>query len=259
VRTRLGIALSLSLVGTLLMVGVPVGAGADADGPMPVPPVVPTTTTTVPTTTVPTTTAPPVDAEPVDTEPVDAAPVDAAPAEARSGDRIDGPVRADRTAERSASQFELATPPAPPTTQPPLWVLPPNSGEGRRIVYSKTNQWVWTVEADGRISKHHAVSGRRTWNQPLPGEYRVFSRSAYTCNINNPSVCWRYMVRFTVGPGGDNIGFHEIPTNTQTGNRLQGDWQLGQALSAGCIRQATPDALYIWNWAPVGTKVVVLP
>jgi lipoprotein-anchoring transpeptidase ErfK/SrfK len=117
---------------------------------------------------------------------------------------------------------------------------------------------VWTVEADGTVSKTHLVSGRRTWNQPTPGTYSVFSRSSYTCNIKNPDICWRYMVRFTKGPGGDNIGFHEIPRNIRTGASLQSVSQLGQALSSGCVRQATPDAQYIWGWAPVGTKVVVL-
>jgi lipoprotein-anchoring transpeptidase ErfK/SrfK len=183
----------------------------------------------------------------------------------RSVDFVE-PGRATAPAERSGEAIQLTEPPPAPTTTttttttlPPLDQLPPNSGQGRRIVYSKTNQWVWLVTGDEVVEKKHAVSGRRTWNQPLPGEYSVFSRSQYTCNIKNPSLCWRYMVRFTVGPDGDNIGFHEIPTDTSTGNTVQADWQLGQPLSAGCIRQATPDALYVWNWAPVGTKVVVLP
>jgi lipoprotein-anchoring transpeptidase ErfK/SrfK len=173
---------------------------------------------------------------------------------------------AESPAERAGEAIQLTEPPPAPTTTttttttlPPLDQLPANSGIGRRIVYSKSNQWVWLVTGDDVVEKKHAVSGRRTWNQPLPGEYSVFSRSQYTCNIKNPSLCWRYMVRFTVGPEGDNIGFHEIPTDTSTGNAVQGEWQLGQPLSAGCIRQATPDALYVWNWAPVGTKVVVLP
>ena len=143
------------------------------------------------------------------------------------------------------------------TTVPPALQLPPGSGEGRRVVYSKSRQRVWTVEADGTVSKTHLVSGRLTWNQPRPGTYSVFSRSGYTCNINNPHICWRYMVRFTRGPDGDNIGFHEIPTNLKTGYKLQSTRQLGQALSGGCVRQAPSDARYMWNWAPIGTKVVV--
>ena len=150
-------------------------------------------------------------------------------------------------------------PPPPTTTLPPELRLPPDSGSGRRVVYSKTEMRVWTVEADGRISKSHLVSGRRAWDGPLAGTYEVWSRSKYTCNLDKPYLCWMYMVRFAVGPAGGNIGFHEIPTDTTTGERLQTESQLGQALSGGCVRQTTSDAIYMWNWAPIGTKVVVLP
>lgn len=177
-------------------------------------------------------------------------------------------------ASRLGNDFQATdTLPAPPRPD----ALPENSGEGRRIVYSKTMQRVWTVEADGTVSRTYAVSGRRTWNQPTPnnlsatGEpefryyanppayYRVASRSAHTCNITKPHICWRFMVRFTKGPDQDNIGFHEIPTDTRTGRLLQTEAQLGAALSNGCVRQAAPDAQHVWNWAPIGTKVVVLP
>ena len=176
-----------------------------------------TTTTTSTTTTSTTTTSPPLVVE-----------LPGAPAQV--------------TPQRGTQVQVTDTQPPPPTTTtlPPSWVLPANSGQGRRVVYSKTHMRVWTVEADGTVSKTHLVSGRRTWNQPLPGTYSVFSRSSYTCNLKNPEICWRYMVRFTKGPGGDNIGFHEIPTNTRTGYKLQSVNQLGQALSAGCVRQATP-------------------
>ncbi len=152
-------------------------------------------------------------------------------------------------------------PPATTTTTttipPPTDELPANSGEGRRAVYSKSRQRTWTVEADGTVSRTYLVSGRLTWNQPSPGTYHVFSRSSFTCNIKNPSICWRMMVRFTVGPDGDNIGFHEIPK--VNGKPIQTEAQLGQPLSGGCVRQATPDAEHMWAWAPVGTTVVVLP
>jgi lipoprotein-anchoring transpeptidase ErfK/SrfK len=161
---------------------------------------------------------------------------------------------------RRGEPFQLTDtiPPPPTTTTLPPTALPANSGEGRRVVYSKPRQRVWTVESDGSVSKTHAVSGRLTWNQPPPGTYHVFSRSANTCNIKKPYLCWRYMIRFTVGPDGDNIGFHEIPIDTRTGRPVQDLSQLGSALSNGCVRQAPADALYMWNWAPVGTKVVVL-
>lgn len=174
-------------------------------------------------------------------------------------------------------------PPPPTTTTTTIpdpcasTALPANSGEGRRAVYWKRCQRVWLVEADGSVAKTHRVSGRLTWNQPTPNNpnnpvepafafyntsnvpafYRVASRSAFTCNIKNPAICWRFMVRFTKGGDeGDNIGFHEIPK--KNGVPVQSISQLGQPLSGGCIRQAPADAEYVWNWAWQHTKVVVL-
>ena len=133
--------------------------------------------------------------------------------------------------------------------------VPANSGSGRRVVYSKGRMRVWIIEADGTLVRTYLVSGR--YNQPNYGTYAVFSRSSYTCNINHPNVCMRWMVRFAKGPSGDNIGFHEIPRDN--GVPLQSNAQLGQALSSGCVRQSTADAMFMWGWANIGTKVVVVP
>lgn len=145
----------------------------------------------------------------------------------------------------------------PTTTTIPEWVLPANSGQGRRAVYSKSGQRVWAVDSNGTVLKTHRVSGKLKWCDPKIGTYSVFSRSRYTNSIQKPSVKWGYMIRFTKGCEGGNIGFHEIPN--EYGRPLQAIWQLGQPLSAGCIRQAESDAIWMWNWAGVGTKVVVLP
>jgi lipoprotein-anchoring transpeptidase ErfK/SrfK len=166
---------------------------------------------------------------------------------------------------RPGSTVQTKTPPPPPTTTTlppppptvPSWVLPANSGSGRRAVYSKSRQRVWAVDSDGTVLKTHLVSGRLKWCDPRVGEYRVFSRSRYTNNIQNPAIKWGYMVRFTKGCNGDNIGFHEIPK--KYGVPVQSISQLGTPLSAGCVRQAVPDAIWMWNWAWIGTKVVVLP
>ena len=98
------------------------------------------------------------------------------------------------------------------------------------------------------------MSGRL--HEPYAGTYYVYSRSQYTYSASDPSVRWRYMVRFAYGPDGGRIGFHEIPN--RNGVPLQSAEQLGLPLSHGCVRQSTADALWIWNWAPIGTKVVVL-
>jgi lipoprotein-anchoring transpeptidase ErfK/SrfK len=217
-------------------------------------PVAPVTETTAPETTAPETTSPETTSPDVtapETTSVDpAAPVSAA----QRGDRY---------------QLTATLPPPPPPTTTTTTTLPPPdptllplfSGTGRRLVYSLSAQRVWAVESNGEVVKTHLVSGKRAI--PYPGTYSVFSKSLYTRNIDNPNIKWMYMVRFTKGPGGDNIGFHEIPEecDPRTGRcwKLQTEAQLGRALSGGCIRQATPDAEWVYRWAPVGTKVVVLP
>ena len=126
---------------------------------------------------------------------------------------------------------------------------------GRRIVYSKFQQRVWLMEDNGYITNTHLVSGR--YDIPAFGVYHVYSKSLSTFATHNPSIIWNYMVRFAVGPQGGGIGLHEIPT--QYGRPVQTVEQLGQPLSGGCLRQAHDDAVLVWNWAPVGTTVVVVP
>jgi len=132
--------------------------------------------------------------------------------------------------------------------------LPAGSGEGRRVVYSKVRMRVWRVEADGSVSATYRVSGRIT--QPSAGTYEVWSRSPFTCAMLHPDICMRYMVRFAFAASGQNIGFHEIPA--RNGVPLQTADQLGLAQSGGCVRQATADAIEMWEWAQIGTKVVVV-
>ena len=149
------------------------------------------------------------------------------------------------------AEWQAAGSPAPSVELPPV---PANSGSGRRVVYSRAQQRVWAIEADGTVVKTHLVSGRLY--EPYAGTYSVYSRSMYTYSTENPNVKWRYMVRFAYGPGGGRIGFHEIPN--KNGVPMQAYSQLGQPLSGGCVRQTTADAIWMWDWAQLGTTVVVL-
>ena len=164
-------------------------------------------------------------------------------------------------ATRGSSIQETPTLAPPPTEEstttqveaPPDTGVPIASGAGRRVVYSKNQMRVWIVDATNVTIRTYRVSGR--FGQPTPGTYQVFSRSSYTCNIDHPNICMRFMVRFAHGPKGDNIGFHEIPK--ENGVPIESDAQLGQALSGGCVRQATADAMFMWDFAGIGTTVVV--
>jgi hypothetical protein len=131
--------------------------------------------------------------------------------------------------------------------------VPPGSGSGRRIVYSNTAQRVWLVEADERVLSTYAVSGRR--NVPPAGTYAVFSKSR-TAYAGHDGITMRNMVRFTRGQR-LAIGFHSIPRDA-FGRPLQTENDLGGYRSAGCVRQADADSERLWDFAPVGTTVVVV-
>lgn len=139
-------------------------------------------------------------------------------------------------------------PPRPPSPYP---APPANSGEGRRIVYSNSGQRVWLVEADGYVTRSYLVSGRA--GMPRAGTYHVFSKSRYT---TSGSVSMEWMVRFAWGST-LAIGFHSIPVD-RYGRPIQSERLLGTYQSSGCVRQARRDAAFLWDWTPVGTKVVVL-
>ncbi len=133
--------------------------------------------------------------------------------------------------------------------------LPARSGVGKRVIYAKTAQRAWLVDAKNRVVRTYLVSGRM--NQPDPGIYRVFSKSRHAISAVQPPATMEYMVRFTRGTDGVNIGFHDLPL-MRSGGFEQTEAQLGQPLSAGCVRQSRRDAAFLYRWAPVGTTVVVL-
>jgi len=145
--------------------------------------------------------------------------------------------------------------PTPSLTSAPA-TLPAGTGTGKRVVFDMSDQRVWLVDPDSsgndQVVRSYLVSGSLT-NNLSAGTYDVYSRSRWAAGINDSGVM-EYFVRFTRGANAA-IGFHSIPT--KDGRRLQTRAQLGTPQSHGCIRQALPDARALWDFAPVGTKVVV--
>lgn len=54
------------------------------------------------------------------------------------------------------------------------------------------------------------------------------------------------------------IGFHALPRHVEDDSLYQTDDELGTRLSGGCQRQADLDVDFTWDFAQIGTKVVVL-
>lgn len=131
--------------------------------------------------------------------------------------------------------------------------VPADSGSGRRVVYSNSDQRVWLVGDDGTIVDSYLVSGKQ--GVPAPGTYEVYSRSEVAF-AGHDDITMRYMVRFAHGENLP-IGFHAIPNNA-SGAPLQSEEQLGEYHSAGCVRQSIAHAAFLYDWAVEGTTVVVL-
>jgi peptidoglycan hydrolase-like protein with peptidoglycan-binding domain len=133
--------------------------------------------------------------------------------------------------------------------------LPENSGTGRRIVYDRAGQRVWAVGSEGEIIRSWLVSGSKYSNE-LPGTHEVYSKSEVSTAWNGKAYLPK-MVRWLKTQKGA-IGFHSIPLHVEDRSPYQTEAELGQRLSGGCQRQAVADADFLWEWADIGTKVVVI-
>jgi lipoprotein-anchoring transpeptidase ErfK/SrfK len=132
--------------------------------------------------------------------------------------------------------------------------LPADSGTGKRIVFSQSRQRVWLVSADDdTVVRTYQVSGS-TYDNLHPGTFNVYSKSEDAWGADD-SGSMKSFVRFTQGDSGAAIGFHDIPV--KDGRLIQTEAQLGTPMSHGCIRQRRADAIALWNFAPLGTTVVV--
>ncbi|MDQ4085063.1 MAG: L,D-transpeptidase family protein [Actinomycetota bacterium] len=178
------------------------------------------------------------------------------PAVARLPQRVsEGPNAPFPSREPGSTSGPGAPAPKPQGAAPePGTALPSSSGDGRRVVFDMSAQRVWLVGPAGNVQRTYLVSGSRTSNLGA-GRYEVYSRSRHAVSYTYEETM-QYMVRFAYGEHAA-IGFHDIPRDQQ-GDPVQTRAQLGQRLSAGCIRQARPDARALWRFADVGTEVVVV-
>jgi lipoprotein-anchoring transpeptidase ErfK/SrfK len=170
-------------------------------------------------------------------------------------ERVDAASASD-TADTTSSTSST-TPPSTTTTVPPAPTTPPDqvlpeSGTGRRVVFSIARQRMWWVDEAGTVLRTSLVSGRA--NTPATGTFQVYSKTLNATGLDGSRM--DYFVRFTKGPNGWAIGFHDIPE--VDGVPVQTEEQLGQPLSHGCIRQREDDARFTWDYLQVGDTVVVV-
>ena len=159
------------------------------------------------------------------------------------------------TSTTTSTSTSTTTPAATETVLVEAAPVPIRSGSGRRIVYANRQQRVWVINADNEVIRTFPVSGML--GQPGKGTFSVFSKSPTSYSPEFAGVTFRFMTRFAIGRNGGNIGFHEIPTRNN--KPMQTVDELGTFKGSGCLRSSTQDALFIYQWATLGTKVVVVP
>ena len=141
------------------------------------------------------------------------------------------------------------------TSGPDAPALPPDTGSGKRVVYSRSGQRVWAVDKNDRVIRSWLVAGSK-YNNETPGVHQVYSRSEMSTAWNGKAYLPK-MIRWLKTDIGA-IGFHGIPRHVADNSRYMTDSELGTRLSGGCQRQADADAAFMWDFAQIGTKVVVL-
>lgn len=161
------------------------------------------------------------------------------------------------TAPPGAPQDSGSAAPQPATSSgssaDPL-ALPAHSGSGKRIIYDISAQRVWLVDRKDAVTRTYLVSGGRNRHLLHPGRYAVESKQPQAVSFDGKETM-NYMVAFASGKHYP-IGFHDIPARSD-GTLVESRSQLGTPQSAGCIRQWITDARYLWDFAAVGTPVVV--
>ncbi len=149
--------------------------------------------------------------------------------------------------------FELSSVASAGDAAPPM---PTDSGQGtgKRVVYDRAGQRIWAVDDDERVIRSYLVTGSQYANE-IPGVHQVYSRSEMSTAWNGEADL-PLMIRWLKTERGA-IGFHAIPLHKSDGTPYQTHAELGQRLSGGCQRQANEDAAFMWEFATLGTRVVV--
>jgi hypothetical protein len=137
--------------------------------------------------------------------------------------------------------------------------VPARSGQGRRIVISQQQNWIWLIGPDGdAIAQGGMVdnTGVLDRGSHATGSYCGRGARIKLNQAASGNVWLDNFVRFA--PCG--IGFHRIPRYKSNGQQMHADWVLGtnMAQSHGCIRLSRELSLKVWGFTTRRTPVRVI-
>lgn len=183
-----------------------------------------------------------------------------APSNAESGSDTVPPVSPPAT-DTVPPTFAAPVPPTTATTTPGTTKPMPARRPKMRIasvVVDLDTQTAFVYARSRRLITSIPVS-TGLWDSTPTGSFRVFSKSAQTFYTPSPDEKMRWMVRFTKGRQGGNIGFHGIPYRVTEQGEVPFPTPIGKAPSShGCVRMRVPDARWLFDNIDVGTPVRVV-
>lgn len=143
-------------------------------------------------------------------------------------------------------QGASSTAPRTPKASADPKAVPVSSGHGLRVVYALRSDRVWLVGAGNKAKRTFEVTPSTV--DPRPGEYAVTTRSGSV--VGSDGVPIEHVVRFA-NVDGVAIGFSAAVDGSMP--------KLDPTQRTGGIREARADGRAMWEFATVGTKVVVVP
>ncbi|MGB8958388.1 MAG: L,D-transpeptidase [Candidatus Aminicenantales bacterium] len=134
----------------------------------------------------------------------------------------------------------------------PFRVLGMSAGdfEDKTIIIDRENQRVFLCGKAGLVYKSFPCATGSFY--PTAGVHRILDKYLRAKSLFDDSTFSHFVV-FQKAQVGANVGFHSIPIYPD--GRLAG--LLGQPNSHGCVRLSGDAAGELYEWAPLGTKVVV--
>ncbi len=124
----------------------------------------------------------------------------------------------------------------------------------KRIVVDYSDQHLWAYEGNDVVYSFVCSTGRAPYFTQY-GDFEIQSKIP-----NAYGSTWRIWMPHWMGiywAGGTENGIHALPINPD-GSTLWAGF-LGRPISYGCIVLDTPDAKALYDWAEMGTPVIVQP
>ncbi len=119
----------------------------------------------------------------------------------------------------------------------------------KTIVIDTKLQVLTSFLSDIPLNNFPISSGKPGYETPI-GTYRIENKAARAW-----SKTYRLWMPFWLGFVGSAYGIHELPE--WPGGYKEGENHLGRPVSHGCVRLGVGPAEWLFNWADIGTEVIV--